>query len=170
MWPPRKGDFSIKVTLRPEEARSRALLRPLTPPPMTTARCSASTRIGSNGSSSLALPTAAATNLAALDVALSGWAWVTQLTCSRMLACSYRYWFTPARASTDRKVSSWRRGEQAATTTRFRPSFSMSSRINCCPGSEHMNMLVRAHTTPGSSATLSATCWTSTTSEMLPPQ
>jgi hypothetical protein len=46
----------------------------------------------------------------------------------------------PALAAALRKVSSCMSGEQAATTTRFRPSCAMSLRMRSWPGSEHMNL------------------------------
>src|SRR5450756_1936112 len=46
----------------------------------------------------------------------------------------------------------------------------MSSMINSWPGSEHMKVWVRETTTPGNRPARSANNFTSTTSEMLPPQ
>ncbi len=69
--PPRKGDFSSKVTLTPRVARSLAALIPAIPPPITTACLFASTRMGSSGCNCFALAEAAATSRAALSVALS---------------------------------------------------------------------------------------------------
>ena len=63
---------------------------------------------------------------------------VTQEQCSRRLAISHRYGFSPASATALRKVGSCMRGEQAATTTPVRLCSLMASLIMLCPGSEHM--------------------------------
>ncbi len=94
---------------------------------------------------------------------------ITHETCSRMLQCSNRNWFRPARATARRNVISWRLGEQAATITRFRPCSRTFCSITPWPGSEQKNMCFVAQTTPGSRAASCTTRSTSTTSEMFPP-
>ena len=84
--PPRNGDFSTRATSIPRRARSRAARSPATPPPMTVAWFAASTFIGSRACRCFDFEIAADTRPVALAVAFSPSC--TQLTCSRMLACS----------------------------------------------------------------------------------
>ncbi len=79
----------------------------------------------------------------------------------------------PARAQAPRNVFSCMWGEQAATTTRLRPSSLMSVSMSSWPVLEHMNLLSRAMTTPcppSLSAAQSRTASTSTVPAMFVPQ
>ncbi len=106
------------------------------------------TVIGSSGSLCATRRTPPEISALAFAVAIA-WSFATQDTCSRMDTMSNRNGFSPARWQAPRNVASCRWGEQAATTTRFRPSSWMSFSIISWPRLEHMNLLSRATTTLG---------------------
>ena len=146
--PPRNGRFSISVTFMPRSARSRAAVRPATPPPITSAAGWIGMRRLLSGTRWRARFTAARTRRDAFAVAASRSS-MTQDTCSRMLTCSKRYWLRPARSTVRRNVTWCSVGEQAATTTRLSACSRIFCSMSACPGSEQLNMCVVAKTTSG---------------------
>jgi len=116
---------------------SREAWMPAMPAPMTSARLVRGMPMGSSGSLRLVFSTMERMISAAFSVALSLSCWCTQEHCSRMLAISHWYGFSPASSVAERKVDSCMRGEQAAMTTPSSPFSAMASRISFCPGSEH---------------------------------
>ena len=77
---------------------------------------------------------------------------------------------SPPAAVAPRKVGSCMRGEQEATTTRFKPWSSMLFLIRSWPGSEHMNLYSLATTTSSSFAAKATTSSTFTLPAMFVPQ
>ena len=137
MCPPMDGDFSTSTTWCPELAMSSAAWIPAMPPPSTSARLVTGTWIGCSGWLRLTFSTITRTRSAAFSVVTSPFS-CTQEQCSRRLAISHRYGFSPASATALRKVGSCIRGEQAATTTPVSWCSRIASLIMLCPGSEHM--------------------------------
>ena len=142
---------------------------PAMPPPTTITAGLTGTSMGSSGWLNGRRWICALRMRLAFSVA-SSLSSVTQEQCSRTLAIWSRNGLRPASAAALRNVGSCMVGEQAATTTRFTPSFWMSSLIRSWPGSEHMYLYSRETTTLGCSAAHAVTFSTSTLPPMLLPQ
>ena len=112
---------------------------PAMPPPTTSVAGWIGTVSGSSGSWCRTRSTPPEIMALALAVA-AALSVCTQETCSRMETISHMKGLSPALAQAVRKVFSCRCGEQAATTTRFRPSSLMSFSISSWPRLEHMNL------------------------------
>ena len=107
---------------------------PEMPAPTTITALVTSAYRSSSGSSRFARATELRTRSFAFSVA-SDLSTCTHEHCSRMLHISNKYGFMPEPNTAPRNVGSCILGEQAATTTRVRPSSLMSFFIRSWPGS-----------------------------------
>ncbi len=132
------------------------------PPPTTSARCEVSTTSGSSGEVSRVRLIPARTSRIAFSVAPSWSSVCVHEHCSRMFTWVYWYGFRPPRFAAAWKVSVCSFGEQEATTSPSSSLPSMSAMISDCVASEHVNIVWRATSTPGSDSTAAITRSTST--------
>ena len=135
--PPIEGSRSTMTASYPANPTSMAAWIPEIPPPMTSALFVTGILDRNRGLLSATLARAMSTRSSAFSVASSRLSW-TQEHCSRMLAISTMYGFSPSASTQPRNVGSCRLGEHAATTIRSSPCSSIASAISLCPGSEHM--------------------------------
>ena len=142
---------------------------PAMPPPTTITAGLTGTSMGSSGTLNGRRWICALRMRLAFSVA-SSLSSVTHEQCSRTLAIWSRNGLRPASAAALRNVGSCIVGEQAATTTRFTPSFWMSSLIRSWPGSSTCTCTRATTTTLGCSAAQAVTFSTSTLPAMLLPQ
>ncbi len=139
IMPPTEGLFSTSTTSNPPSAQSSAACIPATPPPMTNTRLLILKREATSDLFCFAFSTASFIASIALLVFNSLSSPIHE-QCSRILAISKKYRFSPAFSTVRRNVSSCIRGEQAATTTRSSFSRLIASLISSWPGSEHVYM------------------------------
>ena len=170
MFPPIVGLFSIRVTLCPRFASRIDAWIPEMPPPITATPGWIGAVFTSRGRSLRTFSTCPFTIRIAFAVAFWGSWRCAYEHCSRMFAISRRYGFIPASSAFERNSSSYIFGVQHATTTPSRP-FSLISRWRrSWPSFEHMKRKSVARTTSSCAPANSRTAFTSTTSEMFPPQ
>ena len=104
---------------------------------MTSARLVTGLSPACKGASRLTFAIAVRTRTSAFSVASSLSLWIHE-QCSRMLAISTMYGFSPASSAALRKVASCIRGEQEPMTTAVRLYSLIAFLTSCCPFSEHM--------------------------------